>query len=95
MNHWYRVVLILLIATSAAQAQYLESRVAAAPPKREFRAAWIATVVNLDWPSTRTTNPASQRDSLISILDRLKSIGINAVMFQVRSECDAMYGSNI
>ncbi len=65
------------------------------PPKREFRAAWIATVLNLDWPSTRGGDPQTQRNQLITILDGLKSAGINAVIFQIRSECDAMYPSNI
>jgi len=63
------------------------------PPKREFRGAWIATVVNLDWPSTNLLTTDEQKAELISLLDRLKAIGINAVIFQVRSECDAMYNS--
>jgi uncharacterized lipoprotein YddW (UPF0748 family) len=68
---------------------------AQSPPKRELRAAWIATVVNLDWPTSRTADPGTQRAQLISILDGLKAVGINSVFFQVRSECDAMYPSNI
>ncbi|MDP2884802.1 MAG: family 10 glycosylhydrolase [Ignavibacteria bacterium] len=64
-------------------------------PKREFRGAWIATVVNLDWPTTRGADPNTQRTQLISILDGLKGVGINAVVFQVRPECDALYSSLI
>ncbi len=63
-------------------------------PKREFRGAWLATVDNLDWP-TRGASPASQQAALIVILDKLKSNGINAVIFQVRPECDALYPSAI
>lgn len=63
------------------------------PPKREFRGAWIATVANIDWPTG--TNPASQRQQLINLLDGLKAININAVMFQIRPECDAFYQSSI
>ncbi len=62
------------------------------PPKREFRGAWIATVTNLDWPSS--TNPESQRLELIQLLDELKAAGINAVVFQIRPECDALYQSS-
>jgi uncharacterized lipoprotein YddW (UPF0748 family) len=65
------------------------------PPKREFRAAWIATVVNLDWPTTKGADPNTQRSQLTSILDGLKSAGINAVVFQIRTECDAFYPSTI
>ena len=63
------------------------------PPKREFRGAWIATVGNLDWPSSNTLTTDQQKAELISLLDGLKAIGINAVIFQVRSEADAMYNS--
>jgi uncharacterized lipoprotein YddW (UPF0748 family) len=62
-------------------------------PKREFRGAWIATVVNLDWPNSRIDSPANQRQQLVTMLDKLHEAGINAVMFQIRTECDALYDS--
>ena len=65
------------------------------PPKREFRGAWITTVINLDWPSAPGLNASTQRGELIRLLDELQAAGINAVMFQVRSECDAMYISTL
>ena len=64
-------------------------------PKHEFRGAWIATVLNLDWPTSRGTNAALQQDRLVEMLDKLQEAGVNAVFFQVRSECDAMYASEI
>ena len=64
-------------------------------PKREFRAAWIATVINLDWPSSPFSTTDQQKQQLIDILDGLKKTGINAVIFQIRSESDAMYQSNL
>lgn len=66
-----------------------------ASPKREFRAAWIATVVNLDWPSSRTLSVTNQKLELTKLLDSLKIYGINAVIFQIRTECDAFYYSQI
>ena len=65
---------------------------AGAQPKYEFRGAWIATVVNLDWP-VRGASTSSQQSALVAMLDRLEAAGINAVFFQVRSEADAMYDS--
>ena len=65
------------------------------PPKREFRAAWIATVINLDWPSSKTLTTLQQQQELIFLLDELKRDGINTVIFQIRSECDAMYSSGL
>ena len=63
-------------------------------PKREFRGAWIATVTNIDWP-TRGASTASQKQALIDLLNGLKAVNVNAVMFQIRPECDALYNSSI
>lgn len=65
------------------------------PPKNEFRAVWIATVTNLDWPSNPNQTIAQQKESLIDLLDEMKSININVIVFQVRTECDALYKSTI
>lgn len=65
------------------------------PPKREFRAVWIATVTNIDWPSSKHLSPSSQRAEYISILDKHKLNGINAVVTQIRPSCDAFYQSSI
>jgi uncharacterized lipoprotein YddW (UPF0748 family) len=62
-------------------------------PKYEFRGAWIATVLRLDWPPAET--PSTQQKQLIAQLDSLKATGINAVFFQVRPESDALYQSSI
>lgn len=78
------LILILLMGISNAQ-----------NPKREFRASWIATVTNLDWPLTRGLNATAQKNELITLLDALKATGINTVIFQIRSESDAMYPSQI
>ena len=86
-----RVRLPLVLALCSALAAPLPPAQAAQPPKHEFRGAWVATVFNLDWP--RAAAPADQQAELLLLLDRLKAAGINAVFFQVRSACDAMYDS--
>jgi uncharacterized lipoprotein YddW (UPF0748 family) len=63
--------------------------------KREFRGAYIATVSNIDWPSDKNLSSEKQKTELIDILDKLKAAGINAVIFQIRTECDALYNSSI
>lgn len=73
----------------------LSSLVSAQSPKREFRAAWIATVSNVDWPVAGDTDPNSQRSSLRAIYDSLARIGMNAVVLQVRPSADAFYPSTI
>ncbi len=62
-------------------------------PKSELRGAWIATVGNIDWPSSNKDSTAGQIEELKKIFDRLCAAGINTVFFQVRTECDALYDS--
>ena len=63
------------------------------PPTREFRGVWIATVGNVDWPSRPGLTSEQQKAELITILDRAVALKLNAVIFQVRPACDALYPS--
>ncbi len=60
-------------------------------PEREFRGAWVATVGNIDWPSERGLPKERQQEELVALFDRLKAARFNAVVFQVRPACDALY----
>lgn len=62
-------------------------------PKNEFRAVWIATVVNIDWPKSSIDNVAKQKADFIEILDTYKKLNYNAVIVQIRSVGDAFYPS--
>ena len=62
---------------------------------RELRGVWVATVANLDWPSTNALSSDQQKRELVAILDRAAALRLNAVVFQVRPACDAMYHSSI
>jgi uncharacterized lipoprotein YddW (UPF0748 family) len=64
-------------------------------PKREFRGAWIATVGNIDYPTSKTLTTAQQQAEFIKLLDQHKQAGINAVMVQIRSYGDAFYPSDL
>ncbi len=64
-------------------------------PKYEFRAAWIATVGNIDWPSKQGLPALQQQQEFIQRLDALKAMGCNAVIVQIRPACDALYDSPI
>lgn len=63
------------------------------PPKREMRAVWIASISNIDWPSSKYLSSKRKIDELKELFDKLKDAGINAVFFQIRTECDALYDS--
>ncbi|OZC03518.1 glycoside hydrolase family 10 protein [Rubricoccus marinus] len=62
---------------------------------RDFRAAWIATVDNIDWPSRRDLPVMEQKRELRAIMDRAQAIGMNAIIFQVRPMADALYPSDL
>lgn len=56
------------------------------PMMDEFRAVWIATVANIDWPSSNTVPPAQQKQELINILNTVQRLNMNVVVFHVREK---------
>ncbi|MGS0747051.1 glycoside hydrolase family 10 protein [Halpernia sp. GG3] len=62
---------------------------------REFRAAWIATVANINWPSRNNLSTEEQKAEAIKLLDLLKENNFNAVIFQARPSADALYDSKL
>ncbi|HSM64584.1 MAG TPA: family 10 glycosylhydrolase, partial [Gillisia sp.] len=62
---------------------------------REFRAAWIATVANINWPSKSGLSTKEQQREALVLLDFLKEHNYNAVIFQVRPQADAFYESDL
>src|ERR1051325_8288793 len=73
----------------AAQSQTLPK------PEREFRAVWIATVDNIDFPTQQALSVEQQKAELVQDLELAVSLKLNAVIFQVRPQCDALYRSEI
>jgi uncharacterized lipoprotein YddW (UPF0748 family) len=63
------------------------------PVDREFRAVWIATVANIDWPSQPGLSPEQQKAELREMFDRVRALNMNAVILQVRPAADALYES--
>ena len=61
--------------------------------QKEFRAVWVATVDNIDWPSRGNYNSDSQRVEFIRLLDMHQKNGINAIIAQIRPAADAFYPS--
>ena len=59
-------------------------------PKREFRGAWIQCVNG----QFQGMTPERMQHVLTSQLDVLQKAGINAIIFQVRAEADALYKSS-
>ncbi|WP_244272656.1 glycoside hydrolase family 10 protein [Natronincola peptidivorans] len=59
----------------------------------EFRAAWVTTVYNLDWPSKKGLSKEEQQKEFTTLLDQLQEVGLNAVIVQVKPTADSFYPS--
>ncbi len=66
---------------------------AKAQPVFEFRAVWVASVVNIDWPSRKGLSVNAQQSEFVHLLDMHQRNGMNAVIVQVRPAADAFYPS--
>ena len=75
------ILLLALLLAFTAEAQ----------KKREFRGAWIQCV-NGQFEGKGT---AQIQETLRYQLDELRKDGVNAIIFQVRPECDALYNSEL
>jgi uncharacterized lipoprotein YddW (UPF0748 family) len=84
----YHILLLLLtgLSLSANAKEY---------PKREMRAVWIATVANIDWPSTPYLSTEEQKAEMVELLDSVKAYNMNTVVFQIRPDADALYASGL
>ncbi|NWK55279.1 family 10 glycosylhydrolase [Verrucomicrobiaceae bacterium N1E253] len=83
------------MAPSALAQNYRPSSEQPPMVTREFRAAWVATVFNIDWPSKKGLSASSQQAELRSLLDQAAKLKLNAILFQVRPNGDALYQSSI
>ena len=78
--------LLLLVLTSVS-GQYSS--------KQEMRAAWVATVSNVDWPSKPGLSVAEQQAEFDNLIKVFKQYNLNTVVFQVRPSADAFYASKL
>ena len=81
-----RTILFLLTVTLSLSVISQQS------PKREFRGAWIHVIGQSQY---RNMSVGEMKRYLINILDSLKTVNVNAVIFQVRPTADAFYYSTI
>lgn len=87
MNLKNLILIFVLLLSVGAVAQTQSSPY----PKREFRGAWIQAVNG----QFRGVPTEKLKQTLIDQLNSLQGAGINAIIFQVRPEADALYASNI
>jgi uncharacterized lipoprotein YddW (UPF0748 family) len=89
--------IILLFQSCVSHKQIAQTANTASIPSadREFRAAWVATVANINWPSKPGLSTEAQKKEAIDLLDFLAAHHFNAVIFQVRPQADALYQSSL
>ena len=63
--------------------------------KEDFRAVWVASVLNLDFPSRRDLTALAMMREIDEIVSRTAEMGLNAIIFQVRPTGDSFYESDI
>src|SRR5687767_440826 len=85
--------LLLPIGLAAASAQTVPDSLRPPEIPREFRGLWVATVRNIDWPSSPNLSVEQQQQELLALFDRAAELKLNAIIFQVRPEADALYSS--
>ncbi|OGX81594.1 glycoside hydrolase [Hymenobacter coccineus] len=89
------LLLLLLVSWLGARAQGPADSLATLPPKRELRGFWIASVENIDWPTTRGESAVQYRAEYRRLLDAGQRAGLNAVFMQIRPASDALYKSDL
>ena len=83
-----------LAASRLVAPAYSPATIIPPPVVREFRAAWISSVGENSWLNGLTgKSSAGQKAALTALLDRAAQLKLNAVIFQVRPACDALYAS--
>ncbi len=86
-KYFYLVVIAIVIVLMSCTSE--EAMAGGAMKKREFRGAWIQCV-NGQFQGLSTE---TMQRTLLYQLDELQKDGVNAIIFQVRPECDALYQS--
>ena len=67
-------------------------------PKYEYRAVWLTTIENLDWPRkplATSGDTVAQKRELVMLLDSLQQLNVNTILLQTRVRGDVIYPSRI
>lgn len=97
MKKTMKLMVSILLLTTMILGQtiqnYADETSSSSLTEEEFRGVWVATVLNIDYPKTGTTDVEALKSEAITILDRAEANGLNAVILQVRPTGDAFYKS--
>ncbi len=83
----------LLICTSCATSK--DEVIVRESYQGNMEGVWIATVKNIDWPSSLEMSEAEQKAEIKGIIERCAEIGIRDIIFQVKPAQETFYKSDI
>lgn len=94
MNKISIIFVILIMVAGCKTAQEATKHTAISSfKKHEMRALWVASVLNLDFPSADTLSVAQQKREFTNLLDTMVKYRFNTVVVQIRPSGDALYQS--
>ncbi len=96
MKKWLKKVGAVIVMTSLITGFMgdIRKETAFAADSTDFSGVWISTVYSADYPSVQNDIEA-QKTEFTQKLDKLKALGINAVVVQIRPKGDAFYESDL
>lgn len=91
----FLLLIVLMISNCTSYRSLSKQSISHPNIEREFRAAWVASVANINWPSSPNLTSEEQKAEAIQLLDLLSEANYNAVIFQARPQADALYNSEL
>lgn len=85
--------IICIFCTSAVFTQTYMPRLSTM--RSEMRGIWVATVGNIDWPTSPNQSVDQLKKETDKIIQNVKNWGLNTIFLQVRPSSDAIYKSQI
>ncbi len=86
---------IAIVAFMVVFVMFPTKQAAASAASSDFRAVWVATLINLDYPSSQGLSIAKLKSEADTVISTAKDIGLNAIILQVRPCSDALYKSEL
>ncbi len=88
-------IIVMVALTFAVNSRCPRSSGEVSGESDEMRGVWVSTVFGIDFPSAEGLSAAQLKSELDAIVQNAADMGFNAIFFQVRPACDAMYKSDI
>jgi len=86
LSNFRCLFLILLISNHSVAQNQLEDA---------FRGVWVATVFNIDWPSSGSDDVSTQKEDYRKLLAYYEQLNFNSVVVQIRTAADALYYTSL